>query len=39
MNGTLSHCPMFSIMLSSKASWLAFRNSMKKRKVKMVVRQ
>ena len=24
MNGMLSHCPMFSIILSSKASWLAF---------------
>ena len=36
-NGMLSHWPMFSDMLSSKFTWISFRNSKKKRKVKMVV--
>lgn len=38
-NGILSHWPMFSVMLSSKFTWFSFRNSMKKRKVKISVRQ
>ena len=35
MKGTLSHCPMLNIMLSSNASWFCFTNSIKKRKVKI----
>ncbi len=38
-NGMLSHWPMFSDMLSSKFTWFSFRNSMKKRKRKISVRQ
>ena len=38
-NGMLSHWPMFSDMLSSKFTWFSFRNSMKKRKRKIYVRQ
>ena len=38
-NGMLSHCPMFSVMPSSKFTWFSFRNSMKKRKTNISVRQ
>lgn len=37
--GTLSHWPMFSVMPSSKSTWFSLRNSMKKRKTKISVRQ
>ena len=39
MNGTLSHCPIFSAIVFSKSTWSSFRNSMKKRKTNISVRQ
>ena len=38
-NGMLNNCPISNGMPCSKATCSFFRNSMKKRKVKMVARQ